>query len=189
MQERYSDLFFTINTHVKPVDDTETQQLSDILEDTLLNKFYTKEALNEALLMEEGASLTKVTLTNAGIEVGDTYHQLHIHYNLTVLHKGKLLLKNDVTTLNKSARDWWNSALPWERGCYARVDLLPSSKAKNYNLKHQRGGKAQVEDFTVGTSTEGDRAEEHNTGAGGGNDDPTEGDDQGTPLPESIEIN
>lgn len=188
MQERYSDLFFTINTHVKPVDDTETKELSDILESTLLEKFYTRDALNEVLLREEGATLTKVTLTNAGIEIGDTYHQLHIHFNLTVLHKGKLLLKNAETTLNKSTRDWWNSALPWERGCYARVDLLPSSKAKNYNLKQQQRGKASVADFTVGASTESRENGEDNTGTRSGDTDPTEGNNQGEALPESSQI-
>lgn len=166
MNERYTDLFFTINTHIMAVKPEEQQLMANKLRDILLNKFYTKKGLTAALLLEPGASIVSATMTNAAVEVGDKYHQMHIHYNLTVLHKGKLLLKNDETSLNKRVRDWWNQHLP--RKCYASVDLLPSSKAKNYNLKRQKGGKASVENFSVEPAGGGDQEREHSPGAGGG---------------------
>lgn len=166
MNERYTDLFFTINTHIMAVNPEDQQKVAMKLKDILLKKFYTKNGLNAALIMEPGASIVSATMTNAAVEVGDKYHQMHIHFNLTVLHKGKLLLKNDETSLNKRVRDWWNQHLP--RKCYASVDLLESSKAKNYNLKRQKGGKASVESFSVGASDSGAEEREHTARAGGG---------------------
>lgn len=156
MNERYSDLFVTINTHIKPMDDPETEEIGKILEKILLEKFYSKEGLYEALLLAEGTELKSATLTNAAVEIGDTYHQIHIHFNLTILYKGKLLLKNEQETLDGKVRDWWNKHLPWQRGCYARVDLLPSGKAKNYNLKRQGRGGETAPDFTVEPASGGD---------------------------------
>lgn len=183
MNERYTDLFFTINTHLMVHTLQQQQLMANKLKEILLEKFYTKEGLTAALIMEEGGSIVSATMTNAAVEVGDKYHQLHIHFNLTVLHKGKLLLKNDDTSLNKRVRDWWNQHLP--RKCYASVDLLDSSKAKNYNLKRQQGGKGSVENFSVEPANSGAEEREDLTGTGGGDSGDDEADDSGEGHAES----
>lgn len=76
-------------------------------------------------------------MVNAAIEQGEQKGQIHAHFNLNILHTGDVLLKKDGRSINDINKQWWDNALPWQRGCYVQYELR-DTRAQNYNLKAGR---------------------------------------------------
>jgi len=128
---RFTDLHCTIDTHISPRTQEEAQAVADELLRLVTEELNTRQGYQESIPVEEDGKLRSVTMLNASVEMGEKYKRIHIHYNLSIVHETKVLLKD----ANRRLQDWFNLHSPWGTECYAKVRLLDSSRAKNYNVK------------------------------------------------------
>lgn len=96
---------------------------------------YKKENLLKLLVVEAPGRLVRVQMTGPFIEVGKKYHQVHAHFNLSIEHTSRLLLKDEKSTINRRFKAFFDTIIPWKRGCHFNATLLASSATKNYNQK------------------------------------------------------
>lgn len=145
---RYTDLFFTVDTHVKPNDADDEQRLARALVEAV-DAFVTPAVLRAVLPCDDARKLRGATLTPWVPEVGSKFGRIHCHFNLSLRHETKIYLKHprDGRTINEQVQQWFDERLEPVTGrkCFARVSLADSGRAKNYAVKH---GQA-VDDFTV----------------------------------------
>lgn len=149
---RYTDLFFTIDTHVAPESDEDQVRVTNLLTRTI-REFLSAAVLKAVLLCEDPTKLRRVVPSGGSVELGDKYNRIHAHFNLSVAHETNVYLKHpDGRTLNTVVADWFNTKLEPETGraCYARVTLADSSRAKNYAAKSSSApGATSVPSFGV----------------------------------------
>ncbi len=128
---KFTDLHCTIDTHIAPRTREQADAVATELMRIVQEELNTRAGYEAVIPMEEPNTLKSVTLLNASVEMGEKYKRMHIHFNLDVIHEGKVLLKD----ANRRLCQWFNRVSPWEAPCYASVRLLESSIAKNYNGK------------------------------------------------------
>lgn len=130
---KFTDMHCVVDTHIAPATEEEQRYIVDVLED-VLTRLNTREGYRAALCIENPDRLRRVLMLNASIEKGSKYNRIHCHFNLSIMHESKILLKEQNVTL----AEWFNSQFPWPTACFAAADLLESSRAKNYNAKAGR---------------------------------------------------
>jgi hypothetical protein len=138
---RFTDLFFTVDTHVPATETDADKVLAGQLRDIVVRQMYTRAALSRILIPENPAAIKKVTLTGFSVEHGTKYNRIHCHFNLSIEHQTTLYLKDprdDERTINRTTMAWFDEQLEpiTGRKCYASVRLSDSSRAKNYAVKH-----------------------------------------------------
>ena len=130
---RFTDLHCVVDTHITPRDDTEQEEVANILIE-VLERLDTRDGYRAALAMDDPSKLKRVIMMGGAVERGEKYGRLHAHFNLSIMHEGKFLLGE----ANARLANWFNDQFPWRTACFASVELLESSRTKNYNAKSSR---------------------------------------------------
>lgn len=156
---RYTDFAIMVDTHTKPLDADDEMRLAQLLLGAI-RQFATPAALNEVLLVETPNRLKGFDLTNASIEVGGKFGRLHAHFNLSIRHETKVLLKSpDGRNINSQIQQWFDGKLEPVTGrkCNARAILDDTSRFKNYATKHGQSVDNVRVDNTAGGATSKDK--------------------------------
>lgn len=122
-----------VDSHIKPRDEGEMEMVTDEIA-YALDQLNTVGGYRAALAMDDPQKLKRVVMMNSSVEIGEKYGRLHAHFNLSIVHEGKFLLGE----ANAKLSAWFNEQFPWPQRCFASVELLESSRAKNYNAKSSR---------------------------------------------------
>lgn len=132
-RDRFTDLMITVDPHIIPKDETEVQIVANQLK-SAVQAFVTAPVLKAVLPCENPNALKRAQLIGLSVEIGEKYGREHVHFNLNLTHRTKILLKHpDGRTINDEVQKWFNQRL--ERSCFVSVRLADTSRAKNYATK------------------------------------------------------
>lgn len=135
---RFSDLHVVIDTHRAPKSAEEEDRLADALEHLMFDLIDSHAGYAALLPIQAPGRLLSVKMMSAGVEKGTKYGRMHCHFNLSIKHDSKLLLDVNGVNINTIWQEWVNEQLGWDTPCFVSVDLLTTSRAKNYNAKAGR---------------------------------------------------
>lgn len=136
-RERFTDLMILVDPHIVPIDDADAQVKGDWLMDAVRG-FVTAPVLRATIPTEDPTRLMRAQLLGASVEIGERYGRIHVHFNLNLTHKTKVLLKHpDGRTINDEVQKWFNQRLGVS--CFVSVRLAETGRAKNYATKDGTG--------------------------------------------------
>lgn len=165
---RFTEFMVLVDTHYAPKTPEEEKALGDDLLEAV-KEFCSVPVLKKVLLCEDSSKLRKKQLTGAGVEIGDKYHRLHVHFTINLEHQTTVYLAHpDGRTINRQCQEWFNQRLG--TSCFVSV-ALADTRAKNYATKGRKGqgtitanrvsiGRQEIEDEnrrTTGGATISDR--------------------------------
>ncbi len=123
----------TVDPHIVPKDETEVSIVAAQLKSAVL-AFVTAPVIIATIPCEDPSKIRRAQLLNMAVEIGEKYGREHVHFNLNLTHRTKILLKHpDGRTINDEVQKWFNARLG--RSCFASVRLADTSRAKNYATK------------------------------------------------------
>lgn len=135
---RFTEFLILVDTHYAPKNAAEEQALSEELKAAVL-EFCSVPVLRQVVLCEDVTKLRSKQLTGAGVEIGDKYKRIHVHFTLNLQHQTTVYLKHpDGRTVNREFQEWFNRRLG--TSCFVSVEL-GDTRAKNYATKGVKGGR------------------------------------------------
>lgn len=129
----FTDIHCVVDTHIVPQTNEQQEDIANTII-RVLELLDTRDGYREALAMDDHRALKRVIMVGGSVERGEKYGRMHTHFNLSIMHEGKFLLGE----ANARLSAWFNDNFPWPTRCFASVELLESSRAKNYNAKSGR---------------------------------------------------
>ena len=126
-----------VDTHYAPKTTAEEQALSEDLKAAVV-ECCSVPVLRTLLLCDDVSKLRRKQLMGVGVEIGEKYKRIHVHFQLNLEHQTTVYLRHpdDDRTINRQFQDWFNRRLG--TSCFVSVKLT-DTRAKNYATKGAKG--------------------------------------------------